>query len=160
MPGATGDLDRPVDPLLGRDAAQEDEVLAGQLVTGREQVGGRPWWTVALPVGLGSGHRWSFEIDTTGMSVNSVVDRPEVRQVEAAVQGRRMRHAEPPRQREVEVVEVEVDDVEAVGLGGHRLQRDDLVGERVDDSVVKPKGPGTAGTSSRRYVASRRWRTG
>ena len=33
--------------------------------------GGRPWWTVATQLACGSGSRWSFEIETTGMSLNS-----------------------------------------------------------------------------------------
>ena len=33
--------------------------------------GGMPWWIVATQLALGSGARWSFEIETTGISLNS-----------------------------------------------------------------------------------------
>ena len=64
-------------------------------------------------------------------------------------------HAEPPRQREVQVVEVPVDDVEAVGLGRHLLELNDVVRERIDDAGVQPQGAAErTATSSRRVVES------
>ena len=148
-PGPARDLDGPVGALLRRDAPQEGEVLAG-LEARLEHVGRQAVVDRRDPVGLRQ--RRSLVVrDRDDRHVAELgVDRLEVRDVEPAVERRGVWHAEPPRQREVEVVEVPVNHVEAVGLGRHRLQLDHLVRQRIDDAVIKPQGAGSARDQLRR----------
>ena len=74
-----------------------------------------------------------------------VVDRLEIRDIEAAVEGRHVRCTEAPRHREVEVVDVPVDDVEITCGGRDLLELDHLVRQLVQDRLVQPQGAGRAG---------------
>ena len=74
-----------------------------------------------------------------------VVDGLQVRDVEPAVERGHVGHAEAPRHREVEVVDVPVNDVEPMRRRRDRLQLDDLVRERIDDRLVEPQAARRAG---------------
>jgi hypothetical protein len=55
------------------------------------------------------------------------------------VERRHVRDAEASRHREVEVVDVPVNEVKARDLGRDRLELDDLVRDRIDDGLVRPQ---------------------
>ncbi len=68
--GPAGDLDRGLDPLLGRQPAKEGEVVARGLAE-RVQVAGQPVVDRGPPVRPGIGRRWASEIDTSGTLGNA-----------------------------------------------------------------------------------------
>ena len=63
------DGDGAVGTFLRRDAAEKGEVAAARLPrVPRCRCAGMPWWTVAAKFAFGTGRRWAFEIETSGMS--------------------------------------------------------------------------------------------
>ena len=156
---AAGDLDGPVQPLLRGDAAEERQVIAGPLpervqVAGQAVVDGRlpvgPRQRPALVVGDGDERHLGVLLEQGLL----------VRGMQPAVQGGDARARVAPQQREVDVVAVEVDDVEAGHVLEDQLQQPDVVRQRlpaVSDPATRRAGrPGPAWPASR----SRRWRTG
>jgi len=65
----------------------------------------------------------------------------ELREVEPAVQGRDLGPAHPPRQRKVQVIDVEVQHVELTRQLADLLEHDQVRHERVDRPAVEPERP-------------------
>ena len=76
-----------------------------------------------------------------------VEQRPHVRRVQPAVQGRDARAWVAPQQREVQVVAVEVDDVEAGDVVEDQLHQPDVVRQRLAAVWSRHSARGQAGTS-------------
>ena len=107
-----------------------------------------PWWTVAAQFACGSGSALVVGDRNDRHVAELVVHRAEVRDVEPAVERRHVRDAEAPRHREVEVVHVPVNEVEASALRRDRLELDDLVRDRIDDGSSVRRLRGEQATSS------------
>ena len=67
------------------------------------------------------------------------VQRSEVGDVEPAVERGQTRQPQPPADRKMEIVDVEVNDVEAVRRREHLLHHQDVVRELVDATLVQPQ---------------------
>ena len=132
--GALRDLDGPIGPLLRRNPAQKREVITplwmkrahrrGQaMIDGREPVHMRRHGA-SLVVG-----------DRDQRHVRkSVVDRPEVREIEPAVQGCHAFVGQILEQHMLEQVDVEVDHVELIGPPADGVEHHKVAGDVVADA--------------------------
>ena len=116
--GAPGDLDGAVGPLLGRDAAEEGEIAAGGARAETVEFARQAVVDGAHPVdrrhrralGVGDGDQRHVGEDA--------VERHQVGQVEPAVQRRHRGGGDGAQQRELQEVDVEVQDVEVLLRAG------------------------------------------
>jgi hypothetical protein len=92
-------------------------------------------------LGVGDGHdRHVAEL---------AVQRLQVGDVEATVEGRQLRHRRSPRQRKVLVVHVKVDRVEFTGALRNVFQHQDVMRRLVDAVLVEPERTPAAGDEVR-----------
>ena len=157
--GPPRDLDGAVDALLGRHAAEEREIVARALAK-RVQVARQAVVDRRLPIRARKRPALASEIDTSGTSRNSSNSGRQIREVQPAVQGRHGGAGMAPQQREVQVVAVEVDDVEAVERRGRPAPSAGRgAAASRGSSRSRHRARGQAGDQRRRRLASRRWRT-
>ena len=71
--------------------------------------------------------------------VEAEVERNEIGQVLAAVQGGDRAARDRAEQRKLKLVDMEVQDVEVVGPLAHAIEHQHVIGNRIDDAVVKPE---------------------
>jgi hypothetical protein len=62
--------DGAVRAFLRRDPAEKGKIAAVSLSSRAMQLTGMPWRTVPAKLMFGTGPRWAFEIETSGMSLN------------------------------------------------------------------------------------------
>jgi hypothetical protein len=73
--------------------------------------------------------------------VEFAIKRLQIGQIEPAMQRRDMRNGLPSRHREVEVVDMEVNDIELPRHAAHALEQQDVMGELVDAVIVETQRP-------------------
>ena len=133
--GASRDLDRREDPLVGADSPEKREVIAARprAIDVREPVmdGAHP---------RRPRHRRALRIGDRDERhpVERVIERPDVGQVEPTVQRRHVRHVLALSHRKVEVVAMEVHDVE-VGAPAVNLLEHGEVGRDSVGAAAEPK---------------------
>ena len=71
--------------------------------------------------------------------VEAEIERPQVRQILPAVQRRQRAAGERPKQRKMELVDVEVQDVEIVGTFAYSVQHQHVIRNRIAHVRVEPQ---------------------
>ena len=142
------DLDGTIDALLRRDAAQEGEVAAGAAPR-RVKVGRQAMVDRGDPVRVRNRPALVVADADERRVAEHVEQRLELRQVEATMHGRDLRHREVPRSGKVQVAGMPVDDVELVRHGADELGLEDLGRERIGDRVPEPQGLRPGGEEAR-----------
>ena len=97
----------------------------------------------------GSGRRCSYEMETSGIFREARVAGAEVRDVEPAVQGRDRARREVAEERQVQEVDMEVNDVELVGPLADPVEHRQMGGEVRFEIRVQPKRALAAGHPGR-----------
>ena len=77
--------------------------------------------------------------------VEAEIERQQIGQVLAAVQGGDGAVRDRPEQRELKLVDMEVQDVEVIGALAHAIEHQHVIGDRIDDAGVEPQRLGHAG---------------
>ena len=77
--------------------------------------------------------------------VEAEIERQQIGQILAAVQRGDGAARDRPEQRELELVDMEVQDVEVVGALAHAIEHQHVIGDRIDDAGVEPQRLGHAG---------------
>ena len=77
--------------------------------------------------------------------VEAEIERQQVGQVLAAMQGGDGAVRDRPEQRELKLIDMEVQDVEVVGALAHAIEHQHVIGDRIDDAGVEPQRLGHAG---------------
>ena len=150
QPGACRDLDGAVGPLLRRNTAKEGEVSAARVCGEGQQILRQSMWHRAGPAyrgqrkALAVGYRDQRDVRKGG------VVGLEVGKVEAAVQGRQRAVGETGHEREMQQINMEMDDVEIVGLAAHVVQHHQMVGQGVLDGGIESQGHVRAADQFRR----------
>ena len=117
LAGPPRDLDRPVHALLRRDPAQKRQV-ASVSAAGAEERRRKPVVDRPLPAGAGEVRLLGVRDRHDRHVVELAIHGREVGQIQPPVQGRHVRNSDAAREREVQVVDVKVDDVEVGGPTG------------------------------------------
>ncbi len=148
-PRPMGHLDGAIGTLLRRHAPQEREVVTDTVAAGPELVDGQA--VVDRPDPVRGRQRGALVVgDGDDRHLGELgIDRLEVRDVQAAVKRGQARDGQAPRNGEMEVVDVPVDDVVVVRVGIDALQLDDAVRQRVDHVLVQAQRPRNAGDQAR-----------
>ena len=134
--GPLGDLDGLIGALFRRKAADECEILprlrmVPQQVRRQAVIDGRLPVHVRQRLSLivrNRNHRHLAEF---------LVQRHEVGQVETTVERGDMRMATAARQREVQVINVVMNDVELVGAARYLLEQQDMMRQLIDASLIE-----------------------
>ena len=158
-PGSARDLDGAVEPLLGRDPAQEGQVVA-RLVAKRVQVCGAgrggPSPPVARQAADGAGRRRSRPAAPPGTPRTARRDPSTLTRPWSVVTlGTGVRRSIG----KVQVVRVEVDHVEPGGVPEDQLHQTNVVRQGVAAARVAPERAGAAREPDGPRSSSRRWRT-
>jgi hypothetical protein len=132
------DADRTIDALLGRDPAEESEVLARLLVE-RVQLVGQAVMDGAAPVREVERRTLRVRDGDDRNVAEPAVEGRQVRNVETSVKRRDVRRWLPARERKVQVVDVEVDDVELGRARAHLVEHGHVPRQLVDALFVEPE---------------------
>ena len=137
--------DGAVGPLLRRDAAEKGDVVAARpgvramQVDRQAVIDGRREIRVRHRAALIVGDRNQRHV------VEAEIERQEIGQVLAAMQGGDGAARDRPEQRELELIDMEVQDVEVVGALAHAIEHQHVIGDRIEDAGVEPQRLGHAG---------------
>ena len=142
--GRRGNGDGPVQSLLRRDPTDKDQVVVRVRHKGIA-VNWQPVVDRRLPVGGGQGSALMVGNRDQRNLGKHPVEFGQVDKVEPAVLGGEVRHAQPTRQRKVEVAGMKVNDVEPVGLPTDRLKLQRFRHRRIDWLLAQPQRPRHAG---------------
>ena len=148
-----GDLDRPVHALLGSDPPEKGEVRRLGALDRRDEALRQPVIDRLRPVRPGHGLALRVGDGDQRYAGMRPVVRPDLRQVEAPVQGRHEGRRLPREQREGPVIDVEMQDVELVGPLEDFLEHHERVRVGVADALVEAD-------RARRHGRQRRRRDG
>src|SRR5262249_3860741 len=131
QPGAARDFDGAIDALLRRNPSQERQVAFRRVIQA-EQVVRQAVVHGPLPVGLRQSQALIVGNRYDRLVAIDVIQRLELRNIETAVQRREMREMMPLRQRKMQVVDMEMDDVELVEPLEDLLEQPEMRRDRVD----------------------------
>ena len=141
---APGDLYRAIRPFLRGDAAEKCEVTPPRMVAGLEQTG----WQAMMDGGdkIAAGNRLALVIgdgDERHLA-KAEIERLEIGQILSAVERGEgtLRHG--AEQREVKLVDVEMENIELVGALPHPIEHKHVIGNGVAHVRVEPQRHGGA----------------
>jgi hypothetical protein len=77
--------------------------------------------------------------------VKTEIERQQVGQILAAVQGGDGAIRNRPEQRKLKLIDMEVQDVKVIGVLTHAIEHQHVIGDRIDDAGVEPQRLGHAG---------------
>ncbi len=139
LAGPAGDLDRPVDPLLRRDAPEKREVAPVSRALSNE-LRRKPMVDGTHPRRLQE-RLLRIRDRYDGHVAELTVHGREVRQIQAPVERRDVRDSGPAGERKVQVVDVEVNDVELGRPLKDFLEEQHVVRQRVHAGAIEAQGP-------------------
>ena len=134
-----------VGTFLRRDAAEKGEVAAARLrgaamqATREAVVDGGREVCVRHRAALGVRDRNQRHV------VEAQIEREQIGQVLAAVQRGDSAACDRPEQREMELIDMEMQDVEVVGALADAIEHQHVIGDRIADAGVEPECLGHAG---------------
>ena len=139
MPSARANQYGAIGPLLRRDAAEKRQIAAARLRRGAVQarrdavVDGRREVCVRHRAALRIGDRHQRHV------VESNIERMEIGQVLPAMQRGDGAAGERPEQREMKLIDMEVQQVELVGPLADAVEHQHIIGDRIAHVGVEPQ---------------------
>ena len=131
--------DGAVGPLLRRDAAEKGEIAAARLASGAVQVDGKAVMDGRREIRVR--HRAALRVGDRDQRhvVEADIERQQIGQVLAAVQRRDGPARDRAEQREMKLVDVEMQDVEIVGALAHAIEHQHVIGNGIAHAGVEPQ---------------------
>src|SRR5690606_15565129 len=146
---ATSDFDGAVRPFFRRDSPEEREIIASWRLDRTEQVERQAVMNRADPIDR---RHWQALMVGDGDErrlAEGAVEGLEVGQIEAPVQCGHRGRMQTAHGRQVNEIEVEVDDVELMRPFENLIQHDDVVRNGIDDIWIETQGRAAGGNELR-----------